>query len=84
MQHGAVLDGEGRELGIGDQISRRAKRLQELEHLRDVIGLRLKNLDDGLCLPGADVLCGLNGRHGIPKDAATGAEAYETEQDDLG
>ncbi len=58
MQDGAVLKGEGRELGVSHEVSRRAKRLQQLEHLRHVIGPRLQNLHDRLCLPGADVLRG--------------------------
>jgi hypothetical protein len=83
MQHGAMLKGEGRELGISHQVSRRTECLQELEHLRDVIGPGFKNLYDGLCLPGADVLCGFNRLHGIPKDAAISADAHKAERDNL-
>ena len=84
MQHGVMLKGEARQLGISHEISRRAKRLQKLEHLREVIGPGFKNLHDGLCLPRADVLRGFNDGHGIPKHAAIGADAHETDRDDLG
>jgi hypothetical protein len=83
MQHRVMFQGEGRNLSVSHEISRGAERFQELKNLRDMIGSGFKNLNDGLRLPGADVLSSFDRTHGIAKCAHAGGDPHETEHDNL-